>query len=87
MANFETEVYELVEAFCFVKAINMTKKLAIVILLLSWSKLTILPWVSRFFFNFSHDKTLNLIVFGEISFSNVMFLCSIKTEMFTGAES
>ena len=39
------------------------------------------------FFNFSHDKTLNLIVFGEISFSNVMFLCSIKTEMFTGAES
>ena len=28
----------------------------------SWSNLTILPWVSRFF-NFSHDKTPNLMVF------------------------
>ena len=35
----------------------------------SWSKLTILPWVSRCF-NFSHDKTPNLIVFSEISFWN-----------------
>ena len=51
----------------------------------SWSKLTILPWVSRCF-NFSHDKTPNLMVFSEISFWNEMFLCSIKTEMSTVAE-
>ena len=52
----------------------------------SWSKLTILPWFSRCF-NFSHDKTPSLMVFSEISFWNEMFLCSIKTEMFTVAES
>ena len=52
----------------------------------SWSKLTILPWVSRCF-NFSHDKTPNLIVLSEISFWNEMFFCSIKPEMFTVAES
>ena len=52
----------------------------------SWSKLTIRPWVSGCF-NFSHDKTPNLMVFSEISFCSDMFLCSIKTEMFTAAES
>jgi len=35
----------------------------------------------------SHDKTPNLMVYSEISFWNEMFLCSIKTEMFTVAES
>ena len=39
------------------------------------------------FFNFSHDKTPNHMVFREISFWNEMFLCWIKTEMFTVAES
>ena len=39
----------------------------------------ILPWVSRFF-NSSHNKTPNLMVFSEISFWNEMFLCSIKTD-------
>ena len=43
----------------------------------SWSNLTILPWVSRCF-NFSVDKTPNLMVFSEMSFWNEMFLCSIK---------
>ena len=52
----------------------------------SWPKLTILPWVSRCF-NFSLDKTPNLMVFSEMSFWNEIFLCSIKTEMFTVAES
>ena len=52
----------------------------------SSTKLTILPWVSRFF-NFSLDKTPNLMVFSEISFWNEVFHCSIKTEMFTVAES
>ena len=39
--------------------------------------------VSLTIFNFSYDKTPNLMVFSEISFWNEMFLCSIKTEMFT----
>ena len=52
----------------------------------SWHKLTILPWVSRCF-NFSHDKTPNLMVFSEISFWNKMFLCSTKTGMFVNAEN
>ena len=52
----------------------------------SWPKLTILPWVSRCF-NFSLDKTPNLMVFSEMSFWNEIFLCSITTEMFTVAES
>ena len=51
----------------------------------SWSKLTILPWFSRCF-NFSHDKTPNLMIFSELSFWNEMFLCSIKTEMFTESQ-
>ena len=59
---------------------------AIALRLPSWSKLSILPWDSRFF-NFSHDKTLNLMAFSEISFWNEMFLRSVKTEMFTVAES
>ena len=41
--------------------------------------LTILPH--------SHDRTPNLMVFSEISFWNEMSLYSIKTEMFTVAES
>ena len=41
----------------------------------SRSKLTIRPWVSRCF-NFSHDKTPNLMVFSEI-FWNEMCLCSL----------
>ena len=67
------------EAFLLVHAI-MTK------LVHMWSKLTILPWVSRFF-NFSHDNTPTLMVFREISFWNEMFLCSLTTEMFTVAVS
>ena len=66
-----------------VQAINMMKRSAIKNCSSTpncWSKLTILPWVSRFF-NFSHDNTPNLMVFSEISFSNEMFFCSIKTEM------
>ena len=51
----------------------------------SWSKLTILPWFSRCF-NFSHDKTPNLMIFSELSFWNEMFLFSIKTEMFTESQ-
>ena len=35
----------------------------------------------------SHGRTPNLMVFSEISFWNKMFLYSIKTEMFTVAES
>ena len=46
----------------------------------SVASLTILPH--------SHDRsTSNLMVFSEISFWNEMFLYSIKTEMFTVAES
>ena len=40
-------------------------------------ELSILSWVSQFF-NFSHDKTPNLMVFRKISFWNEMFLCCIK---------
>ena len=43
--------------------------------------------VSLTIFNFSHDNTPTLMVFREISFWNEMFLCLIKTEMFTFAES
>ena len=82
MANFETSLWTF-EAFWLVQAINMTKRSAIS---RSWSKLTILSWVSRFF-NCSHDKTPSLMVVSEISCWNEMFLCSIKTEMFTVAES
>ena len=64
----------------------MTKRSAIALRPSSWSKLTILPWVSRFF-DFSHDKTPNLMVFSEISFWNEMFLCPIKTEVSTFPES
>ena len=39
------------------------------------------------FFNFSPDKTPNLMIFSEISFWNEMLLCLIKTKMFTVAES
>ena len=77
------------EAFWLIQVINMMKRLAIKYIALRlprWSKLTILPWVSQFF-NFSHNKTPNLMVFSEISFWNEMFLCSIKTEMFTVTES
>ena len=44
---------------------------------LSRSKLTILPW-DPWLLNFSHNTTLNLMVFSEILFWNEMFLCSIK---------
>ena len=57
----------------------MTKRSAIALWLPSWSKLTILPWVSHFF-NLSHDKTPNLMVYSEISFWNELFLCSIKKD-------
>ena len=57
----------------------MTKRSAIALWLPSWSKLTILPWVSHFF-NLSHDKTHNLMVYSEIPFWNEMFLCSIKKD-------
>ena len=50
------------EAFWLVQAINMTKRSAIALRPPSWSKLTTLPWVSRFL-NFSRDKTPNLMVF------------------------
>ena len=70
------------EAFCLVQVINMMKRSAIALPLPSWPKLTILLRVSQFF-NFSHNKTPNLMVFREISFWNEVFLCSIKTEMFT----
>ena len=49
----------------------------------------ILLWhaaVSLTIFNFSLDKTPNLMFFSEISFWNEMFLYWIKTEMFTVAE-
>ena len=78
MANFK-RIFWTFEAFLLVHAI-MTK------LVHMWSKLTILPWVSRFF-NFSHDNTPTLMVFREISFWNEMFLCSLTTEMFTVAVS
>ena len=88
MVNSETSLWTL-EAFLLVQTI-MTKRSAIALWLSSWSKLTILQWVSWFFSNFnSHDKLKapNLMVFREISFWNEMSLCSIKTEMFTFAES
>ena len=85
MANLETEVYELlIKAFLLIQAINMTKRL--LFNSPSWSRLTILPLVSQFL-NFSHNRTPNPIAFREMSFWNEMFLCWIKTEMFTVAES
>ena len=85
MANLETEVYELlIKAFWLIQAINMTKRL--LFNSPSWSKLMILPLVSQFF-NFSYNRTPNPIAFREMSFWTEKFLCWIKTEMFTVAES
>ena len=67
------------QSFLTCQVINMMKRSAIALRLSSWFTLAILPWFSRFF-NFSRDKTPNLMVFSEISFLNGMFLCSIKWE-------
>ena len=66
------------QAFWFAQAIIMISN-CVALQLPSWSKLMI--------FNFSHNRTPNLMFFSEISFWNETFLCSIKTEMFTVAES
>ena len=81
-ANFETEVYELLKLFLLVQVKIMMKTSAINALQLpKWSKLTIFSFFSR-----PHYKTPNLTAFWEISFWNGMFLCWIKTEMFTVAD-
>ena len=49
--------------------------------------LSILPLVSRFQFNFSHDKTLNLMVIKEYHSEMNCFFGWIKRELFTVAES
>ena len=73
-------------SFWLVQSINMTKRSTIYCS--SNPKLVQAPahhsaMSLKIFLLFSRHATPNLMVFSEISFWNEMFLCSIKTEMFT----
>ena len=88
MANFETEVYELLNLFDSSRRYYKTRRRDQQLLFdsPSWSKLTILPWVS-WFFNASHGLTTRLPIsrfFGK--YHSEMLLCWIKTETFTVAD-
>ena len=81
LANLETNVYELLLKLFDSSGDKHDEKIS------NCSSTTRQAGTSSRFCHESHDKTPNLMVFSEISFWNKMFLCSIKTGMFTVAES
>ena len=78
MANFDRRLWTF-EAFWLVHAMNTTKRSAVALRLGS-------RFCRESDDSLDNKTPKNLMVFSEISLWNAMFLCSIKTEMFTVAE-